>query len=950
MSDSNVLWVLRSERGQLRGPFDTQAVLLMIKEGAVSGDEMIARYPSGNWIAMSQEPEFYDHLLSALEKREKEETNFIKASKVSNTQDDETVFSPPPKDQPFKKKSEGPRETTKVTLPQPAPRPPPVIELSSMAKIEKKEKRKIIWRPLVVIFLVFTLAAAVLFWPTENTRGKIRLIAPKKSQSTFTEEQIKSKLRQALADIQKDTPENYLQAQNKLVTLVEGAPRDLSSRALLCVVYKELWPYTYQDERDLKVVTDFSQATRNLNLISVQGNICETIKLMVTGRVSQARGAVDNMFNNPDDDAFLSIVYILKGELLKYDRDYTNARAFFEDAAKKATEWLKPKSALALMLMDMKEWGAATQTFNAILVANPNHKVAKLGLGISLFEGLKRQDEAYQWLKSAFSTKNLAPSELEAEGYYNLALILVERGDKAAAATASEEAFKRNPQNQKIKELLVRLGGVEKVVVSNEQKNELIFLGDQYMRQGDCFSAQAQYKTAFELNPKNGTAAMKAAKCLWQLHQSYEAIDWLKKATKADPKLVSAYVLQADYLSRRFDFLGATQVLADAKRIAPGSYEIQRGLAQIEFRKNNLEGAIAYGQKALSLYQGDIENLILLSQANLFLARRILPTTPRDTKIREECLQSARNYALKAIEIDTTNVDAHKNYALMLSMTEGVDRGILHLEEQIKKYSFSYEYRVALADILRSDQRYPQAQAIYEQVVDADPKNKEAYLGLGDCFLAQKEMTKALKAYLSAATLDPSDAQPIFEIGKLNLELQKFDEAVKYFNKVAKINANFPRTNFYVAKANFLAGQFQTSLDEIKKEKRINPFISDSYLLEAEIHEALKQYNECATEYAQAIKLRAQPASVYVSAARCYRLGGSMEVAEDMLAIASQRESGLADIYREQGAIYQTKGERAAAFKAFCLYLELSPNAPDRKSVESRLGELGFSSSNCNTK
>ncbi len=938
--------MLRSDRGQLRGPFDTEAVLLMIKENVLSGDEMIARYPGGSWVAISKEPEFYDHLLSALAKTDAEEKQFKKVSRESRTQDEETVISQPPKEQPIQNK----KAVGSTPLPPPTPKPPPVIELSSVDKIAKKEKMKVVWKPLAGIISILVIAAVAIFWPTTEKGGKIRLIAPKKSQNIFTEKEIVNRLRQALADIQKDTPESYLKAQNKLVTLVEGSQRDLSSRALLCLVYKELWPYSFQDDRDLKVVSDFSQATRNLNLISVQGNICETVKLMVMGRVSQARGAVDNMFNNPDDDAFLSIVYVLKGELLKYDRDYTNAQAFFEDAGRKGKEWLKPKSALALLQMETKQWGLAVQNFNGILLVNPNHKVAQLGLGISLFEGLKRNDDSLQWLKSALHSPYLAPADLEAEGYYTLALLLMERGDKKGAVTASEEAYKRNPQAQKIKELLVRIGGVDKVVVSNEQKNELVFLGDQYMRQGDCFSAQAQYKTAFELNPKNGTAAMKAAKCLWQLHQSYEAIEWLKKATKADPKLVSAYVLQADYLSQRFDFFSATQILTAARKIAPSSYEIQRGFAQIEFRKNNLEGAIAYGQKALALYQGDIENLILLSQANLYLARKTLPTSPKDSKLRDQALQNARNYALKAVEIDTTNVEAHKNYALMLSMTDGIDRGILHLEEQIKKYSFSYEYRVALADLLRSDQRYPQAQNIYEQVIDADPKNKEAFMGLADCYSAQKEMTKALKAYLSASTLDPSDARPIFEIGKLNLDLQKFDEAVRYFDRVSKINPHFPRTYFYVAKANFMAGQFQVSLNEIKKEKRVNPYISDSYLLEAEIHEALRQYNECANEYAQAIKLRAQPAAVYVSAARCYRLGGSVEVAEDMLAIASSRESGFADIYREQGAIFQTKGERNAAHKAYCMYLELSPNAPDRKTVEGRLAELGFSSATCNTR
>jgi tetratricopeptide (TPR) repeat protein len=947
MSNSKILWVLRSERGQLRGPYETQVILKMIKDGTLSGDEMIARYPDGNWVTISREPQFYDQLLNALSKSAKE-ANDDKV--IKDVHSEETVVIPPPSETSFRQQERtantGPSSVTPPSIPKP---PSPVIDLSNMKKIEAEQKLKVMWKPLAGIILVLVIAAGLFLMPDGETGGKIRLIAPRAGSETLGDADKKTKLKQALADIQKDTPESYVEAQNKLVSLIEGAPRDLSARALLCVVYKELWPYSFQDEKDLKTVTDFSQATKNLNLISVQGNICETVKLMTLGRVSQARGAVDNMFNNPDDDAFLSVVYLLKGELLKFDRDYSNAQAFFEDAAKKGKDWLKPRSALALLMLETKQYAPAIEIFNSILKSNPKHKAAQIGIGIALFEGYKKSEESQQWLQSALGSGNLAPRELEAQGYFSLAQILVDRGDKRGAKEAAEQAFERNPQSEKIKDLLVRLGGVAKVNGSSSQKNELIFLGDQYSRQGDCFSAQAQYKTAFELDPTNGTAAMKAAKCLWQLHQSYEAIEWLKKATKADPNLVSAYVLQADYLSQRYDFYGALQILTSVRRIAPSSYEVQRGFAQVEFRKNNLEGAINYGQKALALFQGDVENLILLSQANIYLAKKILPNSPKEIEARNKAIDDAVKYALKAVEIDGSNVDANKNYAVIMAMTNGVDAGIKILEELIKKYSFSYEYRVALGDLLRGEQRMDQAAKIYEQVVDVDPKNKDAFIGLGDCYRAQKEINKSLKAFLSASTLDPSDAKPIFEIGRLYLDTQRFDEAIKYFDRVSKINPNFPKTHYFIAKSAFLAGNFALAQEEIKKEKKNNPYLSDSYILAGEIHEALKQYNECSNEYAQALKLRSQPASVYVNAARCYRLGSSVDIAEDMLSIASQRESGYAEIYREQGAIYQTKGERQPAIKAYCLYLELSPNAPDKKMVETRLGELGFSSQNCNT-
>ena len=947
MTNTEVQWVLRSDQGKLRGPFNTQVVLKMIREGQVSGEEKIARYPGGKWIPISQEPEFYDHLLGALENdvvEAKKETTF------RQQKEEETILP------------ESAIHLSKIQIEKPVPEYPknqvieekkpraPVIELSNLKQMEKQTRLRLMWKPVLGLGVVILLGIILLFWPSSNGKGKLRLIAPKAGDDTFSSEEVKARTKLALADIQEDSVESYLQAQNKLVSLIEGAPRFLAGRALLCLVYKELWPYTYQDQADQKVLTEFSQATKNLNLIGIHGNICEAIKLMTLGRVKEARGVVDNMMDNPDDISFLSLIYVIKAELLSYDHDFINSIAFYRQAMEKGKDWLKPRVALAFLQIKTKQFAESMENFQSALKVNPNHKSAKLGMGFVLYKGYNKIDESFEWLKTALDMRSKAPREIEGEGYFILATLALQRDDKDLARQSAAKAYERDPQNPEIKDFLIRLGGMDDLKMAGAQKNELIFLGDQYARQGDCFSAQAQYKTAFELDPKNGVAAMKAAKCLWQLHQSFEAIEWLKKATLADPSLISAYVLRADYLSSRFDFVSASQILAQAKRDAPDSYEVYRGLAQMEFRKNNLEGAIVYGQKALSFYQGDIDTLILLSEANIFLAKKILPGTLPEVKKRDDALKDATRFALKALEIDGSSLDANKNYALIMSVTTGVDAGARILQELIRKYSFNYEYRVALADLFRSEQRYPQAQAFYEQVTDADPKNKDAFLGLGECYKEQKEFTKALKAYLSASALDPTDARPIFEVGRLYFESQRYDDAVKYFERSNKINPNYPKTFYYKAKAAFAAGALDVAMEAIKTEKKNNPYLSDSYVLAGQIHYAQKQYAECASEYAQALKLRAQGAEVYVRAAQCYRLNGSTEVAEDMLAIAATRESGFAEIYREQGAIFDTKGDRKASIKGYCLYLELSPNAPDKKEIVGRLNQLGFPSEDCNTK
>jgi regulator of sirC expression with transglutaminase-like and TPR domain len=75
--------------------------------------------------------------------------------------------------------------------------------------------------------------------------------------------------------------------------------------------------------------------------------------------------------------------------------------------------------------------------------------------------------------------------------------------------------------------------------------------------------------------------------------------------------------------------------------------------------------------------------------------------------------------------------------------------------------------------------------------------------------------------------------------------------------------------------------------------------------------------------------------------AKCYRQSGSPDVAESMLAIAATKESGNPEIFKEQGAIFEQRGDQRAAAEAYEKYLALSPNARDREEVRGRINSLG---------
>lgn len=955
MSGLKVTWVLKTANGGFKGPFTTESILKKIENGELQGNELISKYPDGKWVQISKREEFYDKLLESFENpnqrkktpiiseenQDNEATVIITEEEVKNQESMTAsrattleVVSPRPPLKPagpFANQSSGPTHQNQNAH---------VIELNDLKAEEKKKVKEKIFIPLVLGLAAIAIIFYFLFEDTEDSHGDyIQLIYPGKQNKQLTQDEVISGIKSALKAIVRDNVESYIEAEQKLVEVIEGAPKSIEARGHLCLVYKELWPFTKQDVTEQKKVNLLVQTTRGLDLINPYGYYCEAVKLFTMGKYKEARAVIDKSIDNT---FYLSwALHQMKGELLEVEKDLSNAISYYETASNSMEYWLKPKVSLGLAYAKKNETASAARYFNMVLEKNPKHKVARIGLGILEYKYFNKIDNALSNLRIAVESKLRAPKNIESSAYEILADIMILKNNKKEALVFAKNAYRLNPRSEKAKELIIRMGGRTEDVELSSEDSQLCATGDQFYRQGDFLASQAEYKSCYQLNPKNSMAAYKAAKSLWEINQSYDALEWLKKAIKADPNNVSAYVLLSDYQSQRYDFNGAVQTIATANQISRNSYEVMRAMSLLELRKGNALSSINYGLRALKLYDGDIETYIILSNANHSLALSIIPSSKQESDKKQTAIRDALKYASAAIEIDSTNVNAQNNYVKMLALMNGIDSGISYANELINKFSFNYEYRLGMADLLKSEERFGDALKYYQQVAEFDQKNKKAFLGMGQCLKMLGQMDKALKVFLDAALIDPTDGEALMEAGKIYLETNRFDSAIRQFERVKRINQFFPRTNLYIAKASKEFGKYDEAIKFVNEEKKLNPSLVENYTLLGEIYHIKKQYSECAAEYSSAIKIAPQGADVYVKASRCYRLASSIDIAESMLALAQRSESGYAEIYREQGAIFETRGQYREAAVAYDKYLNLAPNAPDKAEIEARISNLG---------
>jgi tetratricopeptide (TPR) repeat protein len=651
---------------------------------------------------------------------------------------------------------------------------------------------------------------------------------------------------------------------------------------------------------------------------------CRAVDLIVRSRFPEAKSLVEAVLDSRANEASPPIMfYFLKGYLLEGTNDHSAAIGYLQSSQQLWPQWILPYVLEAQAHTRLEKYSPAANLYRRVLQANPSHTVARIELGILEYKQFNHYQQAERLLKQALDSDD-APRATLSRGFQGLAEIALKKGDQAAALKYAQKSFSLNSSNATAKNMIVQIGGVEKLKRTKVKGQQLLFEGDQFFREGDCHAAQAHYKAAFEEDPHNATAALKAAQCLWKLSFSTEAMEWLSRAIKADGKLIEAHVTLADYQAQRYNFLAAARTLENARKLNPKSHEVFRGFAMIELRRNNAKGAINFGKRALQLYENDVETQIIMAQASLAL---------KDPKM-------AYNYAARAIDLDVNHRKAQIVYAEALAGLQGVDVGVDYFLKLVNNYPLVSEYRLALGKMLLMDERYQQAEEIFRQIIKLEEKPKDAYVELAKVLRAENNMGEALDLLLKAAVLDPADSEPLFLAGNIYLDLKKPQEAAVQFQRVLTINKLYPLVQYQLGRAALMMNDPKTALTYTDAEKRANPNLADAYLLAAEAHSLMQQYSMCATEYQKAIKLRPQQASIYVKLAQCYRKASNLDTAMAMLNVASQKESGLADIYKEQGAIYELKGDVVHAIEAYNQYFVLDPDAPDRAQIEERISAL----------
>ena len=941
-------WIVKDSAGNIHGPFDEEIICQKILNLEFSGKEHISIYQSSPqvWKAFSSHEFFKKALQKAYQKTASFEEVSLKShssslknkSKNSSTHSEELDLS----------------QSNTCRVSQNDQGRFKHVRVKGKDSVIELEDSKSVW--LSYIFKSFVIPIGLLggffyllllYFDDSSQEDsnpldldRVQLLVPRDNQLSKSSSETEDKINKGLIFYFQNQASDYMKAQEEFVQALEGSPRHKLAYVYLCLTYFELWPFTNQRSDDLKALSTVLQKSESVDQNGIHSSICRSVYLIVQEQYISAENLIQNsidLLNQGLEIENLSpFLYYLRGAIRFHQLKLDLALQDLENA-----QTLLPKMYNVLFLKaqifeQKNQFNLALKIYSDISQSQANHKTSLLAQGILRYNYLKQFDQGEKIIRDALKRPGLISPQYLSSAYFILAQVALKINDSEEFLEYGKKAYALNPANAELAQLLKNSGLSEsqqkKLKKTKVKSRLLIEQGDQFEREGDVFKAQSYYEQAFNVDQnKNAIAALKMAKSLWESGFSLQAIDWLQKAIYADSQYIRPYILLSEYYSHVYKMKEAAQILQTANRKSSNNIEVFKGYANLALKEKAFSIAVQFAQKALEIYELDVESHLILSQALYFLGK----------------FNDSFAVISKARELAFNNRDTHIQYGKALGKIKGTDSAFNYFEDLIfktQKGSQNHtQYVLALSEFLFDHREFKNSIQVLEILSDLEKKPIQYHILLGKIY-AEEERTiqQAYEEFLKAAVINPSDPQVMYQLSLILIKFRKYDEAESYLEKILSSYSSYPQINYSIARILSLKGgdkNLRSALKKLEEEIKLNPDFVEVYRLEGDVYEKLGEYTLCARSYQKAIENFPQDSDSYIKSASCYRQSGDIDLALQILkgATGAKEKSSNPYIYRELGSLYEMKQDYTQATKNYALYINILPHADDRKSIEEKV-------------
>jgi tetratricopeptide (TPR) repeat protein/2-polyprenyl-3-methyl-5-hydroxy-6-metoxy-1,4-benzoquinol methylase len=183
----------------------------------------------------------------------------------------------------------------------------------------------------------------------------------------------------------------------------------------------------------------------------------------------------------------------------------------------------------------------------------------------------------------------------------------------------------------------------------------------------------------------------------------------------------------------------------------------------------------------------------------------------------------------------------------------------------------------------------PEAMALYDAAVQADPRCARAHLNRGN-ILASAQLQEARGAYQLAITCDPNYAGAHFNLGNLNYRAGELEPALRNYQAAIEIRPDFADAFVGIGNALDSLGRAAEAIENYERALVINPGCAEIHFSVGVLAEGQGRHEEAKNSLRRAIDIRPDYASAHYYLGRVWHALGRSDEALDSLQQAARLE------------------------------------------------------------
>ncbi len=242
----------------------------------------------------------------------------------------------------------------------------------------------------------------------------------------------------------------------------------------------------------------------------------------------------------------------------------------------------------------------------------------------------------------------------------------------------------------------------------------------------------------------------------------------------------------------------------------------------------------------------------------------------------------------------------------------------------------------AKALALEQQQQNVEAEQIWHSIVQADPRNAEAFAHMGLLEARQEHYNDAVGYYRQALALNPAFPGLDMNLGLALFKANRFKEAIKPFGEELRKHPGDTRLTILLGMSHYGMGDYLVAIPYLKRASEKDP--QSLPLRLALAHSCLwsKQYQCVMDVYKEILALNVESAEAYMLAGEALDGEGDTTGAIEQFRAASRANPNEPNVHFGLGYLLWTQSQFAEAAKEFQAELD---NDPQQTQARDYLGD-----------